>query len=199
MKAVTISRTGTPVAPNVHVVTDWPEPLPKLGELRVRTEASALNHLDLWVGRGLPGLELPYPRVSGSDGVGIVDAVGERVDQAWVGRRVVLNAAKPKPDALHPDHAQMPPDLVVIGEHEHGTMASAFVAPATNVLDIGDADPVEAAAYALSHLTAWRMLVTRARLRAGQTVLITGIGGGVALACLGIARHFGCRVIVTSR
>jgi NADPH:quinone reductase-like Zn-dependent oxidoreductase len=74
------------------------------------------------------------------------------------------------------------------------------VAPVANVLELDDSiDPVNAAAYALTHLTAWRMLRTRARLREGDTVLITGIGGGVALACLGIASHLGCRTVVTSR
>jgi NADPH:quinone reductase-like Zn-dependent oxidoreductase len=87
----------------------------------------------------------------------------------------------------------------MIGEHGPGTHAEHFLAPATNVVAIGDADPVQAAAFALTHLTAWRMLVTRARLQAGMTVLIPGIGGGVALAALGIARHFGCTTIVTSR
>ena len=87
----------------------------------------------------------------------------------------------------------------MIGEHSPGTMAELFVAPVTNLLDLGDADPVEATAYGLTHLTAWRMLVTRAQVRPGQTVLITGIGGGVALAALGLARHLGCRTIVTSR
>ena len=69
----------------------------------------------------------------------------------------------------------------------------------SNVLDVGDADPVATAAFGLTHLTAWRMLVSRARVRAGDEVLVTGIGGGVALAALGIARHLGCRVGVTSR
>jgi NADPH:quinone reductase-like Zn-dependent oxidoreductase len=87
----------------------------------------------------------------------------------------------------------------MIGEHGPGTHAALFTAPATNVVAIGDADPVQAAAFALTHLTAWRMLVTRARLQAGMTVLIPGIGGGVALAALGIARHFGCTTVVTSR
>ncbi|MCH8153896.1 MAG: aconitate hydratase AcnA [Proteobacteria bacterium] len=87
----------------------------------------------------------------------------------------------------------------MIGEHEPGTMAQNFVVPAENVLDIGDANAVDAAAFGLTHLTAWRMLWTKARLEPGQSVLITGIGGGVALAALNLARHFGCTTIVTSR
>lgn len=199
MKAATIARQGSPVAQNIRVVADWPEPAPARGEVVVKTLASALNHLDLWVGRGLPGLDLAYPRVSGSDGAGVVESVGEGVDPDWVGRRVVLNAAVPV--AEHVTAASRPgaSDIRMIGEHVNGCLAEKFVAPAANLLDIGDADPVHAAAFALTHLTAWRMMWSRARIQPGQTVLITGIGGGVALAALGIARHFGCPTIVTSR
>jgi NADPH:quinone reductase-like Zn-dependent oxidoreductase len=199
MKAITITRQGSPVAPNVKVVSDWPEPQPRAGEALVRTEASALNHLDLWVGMGMPGLDLTYPRIGGSDGAGMVESVGEGVDASWVGRRVLLNAAIPKAEPHHPEHLPAPPDIIMIGEHVNGTMAEKFIAPAGNLIDIGATDPVEAAAFGLTFLTAWRMLVSRARLHFGQSMLITGIGGGVALACLAIARHFGCTTIVTSR
>ena len=199
MLAIEIVRQGTPVTPNVRVNPDRPVPEPRAGELRVRTEASALNHLDLWVGRGLPGIDVQWPTVGGSDGVGIVDAVGGGVDAAWIGQRVILNAAVMQPEPARPGRAPSGEDILMIGEHVPGTHAAHFVAPATNVLAIGDADPVEAAAFGLTHLTAWRMLVTRARLQPGMTVLIPGIGGGVALAALGIARHFGCTTIVTSR
>ncbi|MFK7960563.1 MAG: zinc-binding dehydrogenase [Phycisphaerales bacterium] len=199
MKAVVIRQQGHPVAPNVALVNDYPDPVAAPGQVRVRTEAAALNHLDLWVGRGLPGIEMTYPRISGSDGAGTVEAVGEGVDPAWIGRRVVLNAAMPKAVPPSPDVIPSRPDIVMIGEHVDGCLGEFFVAPVENLLPIGDADAGQAAATALSHLTAWRMLRTRARLEPGMIVLITGIGGGVALACLSIARHFGCRVIVTSR
>lgn len=199
MNAAVISKQGSPVAPNVNLIDDWPDPSAGAGEVVVRTEAAAMNHLDLWVGRGLPGLDLDYPRISGSDGVGVVTAVGAGVDDAWLGRRIVLNAAVPVPDRIHPGGAPPPRDIRMIGEHVHGCQAEYFVAPVTNVLDVDDADPVEAAAFALVHLTAYRMLKTRAGLTPGQRVLITGIGGGVALACLNIALHFGCETIVTSR
>src|SRR5262245_16955212 len=116
------------------------------------------------------------------------------------GRRVVLNAALRMPELARPDAAAVSLlDMRMVGEHMPGTHAEYFLAPASNVLDVGEADPAEAAAFALVHLTAWRMLVTRAGLKPGQTVLITGIGGGVALALLGICRHMGCATIVTSR
>ena len=199
MRAVIITRQGDPVAPNVRVPDDWPEPQAPPGWLVVGTEASGLNHLDLYVGRGVPGLTLDYPRVPGSDACGRVESVGEGVDPAWIGRRIVLNAAVSQPGPIHPDVIPAPPARRMIGEHDPGTHAQKFAAPVANVLDVGDADPQEAAAFALSHLTAWRMLVTRAGLRAGQTVLITGTSGGTAQALLNIARLFGCTTIATSR
>ena len=199
MRAAVITKQAAPVAPNVEVVDDWPEPTAGPGQIVIRTEASAMNHLDLYVGRGVPGLDLTYPRVAGSDGCGTVESVGEGVDEAWVGRRVVLNAAQPQGEAAHPDLDPRPGLIRMIGEHDPGTLREKFSAPVANVLDVAAVDPVEAAAFALTHLTAWRMLVTRAGLRAGRTVLITGIGGGVALALLNICKHFGCTTIVTSR
>lgn len=199
MRAIVIAREGTPVAPNVRLVQDYPEPSIGAGEVLVRTEASALNHLDLWVGMGALGIELTFPRISGSDGAGIVEAVGPDVDPAWTGRRVLLNAACPIDESRIPGRAPTAPDLRMIGEHVDGSLAERFVAPVANVVDIGDADPVAAAAFGLTHLTAWRMLHTQARLRPGQTVLIPGIGGGVALAALALSRHLGCTTIVTSR
>jgi NADPH:quinone reductase-like Zn-dependent oxidoreductase len=198
MRAAVITRQGSPVAPNIELV-DMPDPAAGAGEVLIRTEASALNHLDLWIGRGLPGLNTTWPWVGGCDGCGIVEAVGDGVDSAWVGRRVVMNAAVPVADEPSPDAAPAPHDLRMIGEHLHGAHAEKFTAPAANVLDVGEADPGDAAAFALVHLTAWRMLVTRAGLRPGQRVLVTGIGGGVALAALNICRHFGCETVVTSR
>jgi NADPH:quinone reductase-like Zn-dependent oxidoreductase len=199
MRAIVISRQGTPVAASVRLQEAFPDPVPGPGEAIVRTEASALNHLDLWVGRGLPGIDLTYPRISGSDGAGVVEAVGTGVDPVWIGRRVLLNAAVPIPERPLPDVEPAPQDILMIGEHVNGTLAERFTAPISNLLPIGDADPVEAAAFGLTHLTAWRMMVHRAGLRPGQTVLITGIGGGVALAALNIAKHLGCRIAVTSR
>jgi len=199
MKAITITKQGVPVAPNIAIAEDWPDPQPDSNQVLVRTEAAALNHLDLWVGRGLPGIDLEYPRISGSDGCGVIEAVGRDVDESWIGTRVILNGAMPQCVMPGPDHVPAMPDILMIGEHTHGTMAERFLAPVTNVIDIGDADPVEAAAFGLTHLTAWRMMWTRGRVQPGQWVLITGIGGGVALAALNIARHLGCRTIVTSR
>ncbi len=199
MRAIVITKRGNPVSPNIAFVTDRAKPSPKASEVLVKTQASALNSLDLWVGRGLPGIDTHYPFVSGSDGAGEIVEVGEGVDNSWIGRRILLNAAVVHADRPHPDSRTSGEEISMIGEHTEGTMGEFFVAPATNVLDIGGADPLQAVAFGLTHLTAWRMLVTRAHLRPGMSVLVTGIGGGVAVALLNIAKHFGCRVIVTSR
>ena len=198
MRALIIQKKGLPVTPNVRLVEDHPKPEPRAGEVLVKTEASALNHLDIWVGAGMPGAD-EFPRISGSDGCGRIEAVGDGVDETWIGRRVMLNAAIPSPDAPSPDHTPAMPDLHMIGEFTQGCHAEYFVGPASQVLDIGNLDPVDAAAYGLTHLTAWRMMMTRASMKSGQWVLIPGIGGGLALAALNIANHFGCRTIVTSR
>lgn len=195
MRAAVITSEGTPVAKNVETVDDWADLAAESNGVIVKTEASALNHLDLWVGEGMPGLGLEYPRISGSDGCGIVSAVGDGVDSSWVGKRVLLNAAITTEGEVC--HAKQ--EIRMIGEHDNGTNAEYFSAPVSNIIDVGDVDPVDAAAFGLTHLTAWRMLTTCAQLKERQTVLITGIGGGVALAALNICKHFECRTIVTSR
>jgi NADPH:quinone reductase-like Zn-dependent oxidoreductase len=203
MRAAIISSQGPVASAVLKVVSDWPEPdAPGPGQCRVRTLCSALNHLDLWVARGVPGLKLSYPRVGGSDACGVVDGVGPGVSPAWVGRRVILNAAVAQPEPTAPGEPPEPlePAYEVIGEHTHGTHAELFNAPVANLQAISsDADPAGAAAFGLTHLTAYSMMVGKAKLRPGQWVLVTGIGGGVAGAALAIARAWGCPTVVTSR
>ena len=181
MRVLAVTEGGAPVAPNVAILEDQPKPHAGPGEVVVRTEATSLNHLDLWVGMGMPGVDRPYPRVTGSDGVGIVEEVGEGVGEDWLGQRIILNAAIASPQEGRLGKAPAGEQFHLLGEQVPGTSAEYFAAPVSNILPIGDADPLEAAAFGLVHLTAWRMLVTRAGLRPGQSVLITGIGGGVAV------------------
>ncbi len=203
MRALVLQARGTPVARNVAFRSDWPEPGPPgPGRALVKTFASAFNQMDLWVGRGVPGLDLAYPRVSGCDACGVVEAVGEGVDPAWVGRRVIVNAATRVPERSRPNDppgSTLAPEYELIGEHHHGMHAERFVAPAENLAWVGEADPALAAAFGLCGLTAYSMMVTKGALRPGQAVLITGIGGGVATAALAIARWMACPVAVTSR
>lgn len=204
MRAIVISKQGSPVSTNIRFASDWPEPpSPAKGEVRIRTLASAFNQMDLWVGRGVPGLSLEYPRVSGCDACGMVESVGEGVDPAWLGKRVIVNAALRIPQRVAPSDppaSTLAPEYQLIGEHHNGMHAEKFNAPAANLAVVGDgADPAEAAAFGLCALTAWSMMVTKGQIRCGQSVLITGIGGGVATSALAIAKHFGCVAIVTSR
>lgn len=203
MRAIVVQRQGNPVTPNIAYQTDWPEPAaPGPGQALLRTLATAFNHMDLWVGRGVPGLSLTYPRISGCDACAVVEAVGPGVDHAWVGQRVIVNAATVVPEREHPADppaTTLAPIYELIGEHHHGMLAEKFLAPAANLAAVGEADPVEAAAFGLCALTAWSMMITKARLACGQSVLITGIGGGVATSALAIAKHRGCPVAVTSR
>lgn len=204
MRAILIQKQGAPVAPNIGTTTSWAEPgAPAAGQALIRTEASALNHMDLWVGMGIPGIDLTYPRISGCDSCGRVEAVGLGVDPTWVGRRVIVNAAYEVPRGARPGD---PPgstyieDLQLIGEHINGMHCERFLAPVANLAEVGDnVDAAEAAAFGLTFLTAWSMMFTKGGLRPGQSVLITGIGGGVALAALSIAKWLACPVVVTSR
>lgn len=203
MKAVVCTKQGSPVAPNI-AYQDYPDlPQPKPGWANLKTIASAFNQMDLWVGRGVPGLELTYPRVSGCDACAVVEAIGEGVDQAWLGRRVIVNAAIEVPPRVSPDDppgTTLAPSYQLIGEHHDGMHRARFAAPVTHLATIADdADPFEGAAFGLCSLTAWSMMVTKGRLHPGASVLITGIGGGVATSALTIARHHGSRVCVTSR
>jgi NADPH:quinone reductase-like Zn-dependent oxidoreductase len=203
MRAVVVTRQGTPVASNIAYREDWPDPpAPGPGEARIRTLCSAFNQMDLWVGRGIPGLALEYPRISGCDACGVVEQLGPGVDEAWLGRRVIVNAAVAQTVRQHPDDPPgltLAPAYELIGEHTQGMHAELFIAPVANLADVGEADPATAAAFGLVTLTAWSGLITKAQLGAGQSLLITGIGGGVATAAAAIARWLGCRIAVTSR
>jgi NADPH:quinone reductase-like Zn-dependent oxidoreductase len=203
MRAIVVERQGNPVTPNISYRTDWPEPAaPGPGQALLRTLATAFNHMDLWVGRGVPGLTLTYPRVSGCDACAVVEAVGPGVDAAWVGQRVIVNAATIVPEREHPADppaSTLAPIYELIGEHHNGMLCEKFLAPAANLAAVGDRDATEAAAFGLCSLTAWSMMITKGQLACGQSVLITGIGGGVATSALAIAKHRGCPVAVTSR
>lgn len=203
MKAAIITKAGASVAENVNVVHDWPEPTaPGTGEVQVQTLCSALNHLDLWVAMGVLGSQITFPRITGADACGIVQAVGAGVDASWLGKKVILNAAVAAVESRRPADPPrlLAPDFHLLGEQKNGVHCERFNAPAANIAAINDdADPAEAAAFGLTFLTAWSMMIGKAAMTPGQSVLVTGIGGGVALAALAIAKHHGCPVIVTSR
>jgi NADPH:quinone reductase-like Zn-dependent oxidoreductase len=184
MKAVRIHEEG---GPEVLVFEEVPDPAPAAGEVLVRIRASALNRLDVWIRRGLPSV--PKPRILGADGAGVVEEVGAAVAGFEPGQPVVINPGIEAPDG----------SIEVVGEHGDGTNAELVAVPAANVYPLPERLSFEqAAAFPLVFETAYRMLVTRARLREGEWVLIWGIGGGVASAALAIAHALGARTIVTS-
>ena len=174
MKAIRIHEDG---GPEVLRYEDAPDPEPGPGEVLVRLRAGSLNHLDLWIRKGLPSV--PKPRILGADGAGIREDTGERV---------VIN-----PGIEHGEK------ITVIGEHMDGTHAELVAVPESNVYPLPDEISFEqAAAFPLVFETAYRLLVTKAQLRDGEWVLLWGIGSGVATAGLAIAKALGARALVTS-
>jgi len=174
MKAIRIHEDG---GPEVLRYEDAPDPERGPGEVLVRLRAASLNHLDLWIRKGLPSV--PKPRILGADGAGTREDTGERV---------VLN-----PGLEHGDR------ILVIGEHMDGTHAELIAVPETNVYPLPDEISFqEAAAFPLVFETAYRLLVTKAGLVEGEWVLLWGIGSGVASAGLAIAKALGARVLATS-
>ena len=174
MKAIRIHEDG---GPEVLRYEDAPDPEPGPGEVLVSLRAASLNHLDIWIRRGLPSV--PKPRILGADGAGV---------RADTGERVVIN-----PGLEHGDR------ILVIGEHMDGTHAELVAVPETNVYPLPERISFEeAAAFPLVFETAYRMLVTKAGLKEGEWVLLWGIGGGVPTAALAIAKALGARALVTS-
>jgi NADPH:quinone reductase-like Zn-dependent oxidoreductase len=199
MKALTLVAAGG----IQHLrVQELPEPrIQSPDEVLLRVRAFALNRLDLFVAGGLPGVRYAFPLVVGSDGAGTVEAVGTEVTQVRPGDRVMINPALycNQCDACRSAGDVVCSRLQVVGEHQTGTAAEYIVIPARNLAPVPQSMPwPEAAAFSLAALTAWRMLITRARAEANETVLIWGIGGGVALAALQLARLVKARIIVTS-
>lgn len=181
-------------------VMDLPDaPMPGPGEVRVRMKAAALNHLDLFVTDGLPGMEPVWPFIVGSDGSGVVESVGEGVVSSRVGDRVMLNPGISCGQCrfCQAGEESLCERYAILGEHRGGTVAELVTLPALNVAPVPKGmNWAEAAAFPLSTLTAWRMLVTRARLAEGETLFVWGAGGGVSQAAIRIGRYLGATVIV---
>ena len=203
MRGLTISAHGG--LDQIVYRTDLPKPEPKLGEIRVRVKAAALNHLDLFVLAGLPGVTIVPPWILGADATGVIDAIGDLSgitdNQLKLGDSVVINPGLSDHtcEYCRAGEQSLCVKFGILGEHAPGTLAEYIVIPATNARSIPRDKPVEqAAAFTLATLTAWRMVVSRARVKKGDNVLIWGIGGGVALAALEIIRNIGATAWVTS-
>ena len=200
MRGLTISAHGG--LDRIELRDDLPVPeLSHETDVRVRIRAAAINHLDLYVVGGLPNVRITPPWVLGSDGMGVVDSVGSAVTSVAAGDTVLINPGISDRTCHYCLTGDQPLclDYAILGEQRPGTLADFVVVPEVNVARIpATSDEAEAAAFTLATLTAWRMLVTRADLQPGEHVLIWGIGGGVALACLQIAKLIGAHVTVTS-
>ena len=181
--------------PEVLTVDEMPTPRPGPGEVRIRVAASSMNHLDLWMRRGLP-FEIPMPHIGGSDIAGTVDELGPGASSDWQGKRVLadpsLNYGWYRLARLANTRSD---PLEIIGEHTQGGFAEYAVAPAANLMEIpeGVSDAV-AAAGALVGVTAWRGLMGRGGLRPGERVLVTGASGGVSTMAIQYARAAGAEV-----
>ena len=202
MRALTIDAHGG--VEQLRYRDDLPTPeLAHPDDVRVRVRAAALNRLDLWVLGGIPGVKIHPGWVLGSDGAGVVDAIGADVRNVAVGDHVILNPGIVDRDCqceycLDGDQPFCR-SYGILGEHRPGTLAEYLVVPSANVSTIPKDIPFEsAAAFPLATLTAWRMIVGRARVQAEDNVLIWGIGGGVAQAALQICKRIGATVWVTS-
>jgi NADPH:quinone reductase-like Zn-dependent oxidoreductase len=194
--------------PEVLEIVDVPVPVPGPHEVQVRVTATALNHIDVWMRRGLPALHLALPHVSGGDVCGVVSALGAGVTGVQsgidVGDRVVLNPGLScgRCAACLGGRDNFCPDYRMLGEQVWGAQAEYVVVPQANIVPAPRAtvplDDTQLAAVPIAFITAWQMLVDRAQLRQGETVLVLAAGSGVGSAAIQIAKLWGARVIATA-
>ena len=198
MRAVVIREHG---GLDKLLMEERPVPEPGPHEIRVRIRAAGLNHLDTWVRRGVPGHTFPLPMVPGCDGAGVVDALGTGVEAPSVGDRVLV---APGYSSRHDREVasgmhHLSPGYGIFGEMRDGTCADYVVAPVENVLPLPESVPFDfAAAFPLAYLTAWTMVVRRAALQPGESILVHAAGSGVSTAAVQIARLCGAGPILVT-
>jgi NADPH:quinone reductase-like Zn-dependent oxidoreductase len=198
MKAARIHQHG---GADALAYQDVPDPSLRQDQVLVRVRACALNHLDLFVRTGIPGIRIPLPRILGSDIAGEVLAVGELCDRIKVGQRVLLapGLSCRQCEACLSGRDNLCRRYQVFGYHVDGGYAERIAAPEYSVIPIPETLPFEeAAAVPLVFLTAWHMLMSRARLQPGEDVLVLAASSGVGSAALQIARLFQCRIFATA-
>jgi zinc-binding alcohol dehydrogenase/oxidoreductase len=189
MNAAVLTEIKKPIA-----IQSVPDPIPQAGQAVVRLKAAALNHRDLWVQLGQYA-NIKVPLIPGSDGAGMVESVASPAEQPWVGREVIINPSLDWGD----DPRAQGPKFRILGMPDPGTFAERIAIPLANLTaKPGHLTWEQAAALPLAGLTAWRALFTRAKLQAGEKVLVTGVGGGAALFALQFAVAAGATVWVTS-
>ena len=186
MRAVVIYEHG---GRDKLVLDDVPDPTPSRGEILLRVKAVGLNYLDVFVRRGMPGLPIDLPRISGGDVAGEVAALGEGVQSVEVGQRLLIDPAVRMPDGT----------LGALGESTTGGLSEYMTVSAENAIALPhDVSYEQAAALPIAYGTAWRMLRTRGRVRAGESVLVLGASGGVGTGAVQIAKMMGCVVFAAA-
>ena len=197
MKAILVTTHG---GIDTLKLSEMPRPEPGPGEVQVELRAASVNHLDLWVRRGIAGVRYPLPLVPGCDGAGVIAALGAGVQDFVPGTRVVLQpgVACGTCAACLSGADNLCRSFGILGEHRHGTHAQYIVVPRANVLPLPDSIDFEAAAaFPLVFLTAWHMGIARAHIQPGEDVLVHAGASGVGHAAIQIARLLGARVITT--
>jgi len=198
MKAVVFKQHG---GPEVLEYTTVPDPKPARGEVLIEVKAASINHLDMFLRRGMPGIKIPFPKIAGSDAAGIVRELGEDVSGLSTGQRVTINPGIScgRCEFCAAGFASQCLSYAMVGENRDGTYAELLTVPAHIVLPIPDSLSFEEAAAApLVFLTAWSMMVTKGNIRPNEDVLILGAGAGVGTAAIQIAKMAGCRVFATA-
>lgn len=198
MKAVVFSQHG---GPEVLEYRDVPDPKPAPGEVLIEVQAASINHIDIFLRRGMPGVKVPLPKLAGSDAAGIVRELGAGVTGLVPGQRVAINPGVScgRCEFCAAGFGSQCVSFGIVGENRDGAYAQFISVPAHIVLPIPDALPFEEAAAApLVFVTAWSMLIGKGKIQPGEDVLILGAGAGVGTAAIQIAKMAGCRVFVTA-
>jgi NADPH2:quinone reductase len=198
MKAVQFDSHGDR---DVLEYGEFDDPEPGRGDVVIDVKAGALNHLDIWTRRGMPGIDLEMPHIPGSDAAGVVESVGEGVTRFEPGDRAAVSAGVSCGECEFCRHGEetLCPSFHIIGEHVRGVHAEKAAVPAENLVPVpAGVDWEVAGSASLVFQTAWRMLQTRADIEAGEKVLVLGASGGVGHAAVQIADHAGCEVFTTA-
>jgi len=198
MRAALFRQHG---GPEVMELGEVPEPTPGPGEVQVQVKAAALNHIDLWMRRGLPSMKIALPHIPGGDVCGVISALGAGVHGVKEGARVVLNPGLScgRCRECLGGRDNLCAEFRMLGEHTQGGMAEKVVVPVANLVPApANVDDAALAAVPITFITVWHMLVDNARVAPGETVLVLGAGSGVGVAAIQIAKLFGARVIAAA-
>ncbi|PYS54416.1 MAG: alcohol dehydrogenase [Acidobacteria bacterium] len=198
MKAVVFDKHG---GPEVLRYADVPDPVAGRGEVVLEVKATSINHIDIFLRRGMPGVKVPLPKIIGSDAAGVIREIGPEVSDLRAGQRVTINPGIScgRCEFCAAGFGSQCLTYAMVGENTDGAYAELLKVPSHIVLPIPDSISFEEAAAApLVFLTAWSMMAVKGNIRPGEDVLILGVGAGVGTAAIQIAKMLGCRVFATA-